>query len=473
MIIASLAAQSPSVPTQASLSIDFLVVGGGIGGLACAIALRRVGHRVLVLEKAASAGSQISGGIRLPPNVSKILFHWGLEAELRKISLTSEAIQLNIYESGEILGTHFWEEEVLKETGGEYLFLHHADLQRLLHNTALSFGAKIRNNATVALVDGDDCHVTLSTGEILRADAIIGADGRSSIIQREIVGHDVYNDTPHRFVMYNTVVPGHVMRANPDLIPLYEEKHTTLFCWFGDGRAAMGFRIKGGTDDYALHFWVPPGTQEGGEDVDSWGSKVSVEEMLKQIQPCEPRLKKMVLKAAPPALIKVKALPALEDWVHDEGRLALIGEAAHPIPVGAIQAAAMAVEDGAVLAKLFSHLGSQDQISSFLYAYQDLREVRCASVVTSEQENLAFQTLPKGEMQEARDNGMRAKYAAGQSVLGGGEAADQWESLKDLFGYDAEDQADDWWVKWGILRERAKQSSIDQGLHSGMNNLAL
>ena len=102
----------------ASLSVDFLIIGAGIAGLASAIALRRVGHRVSVLEKHDSIAKvrrsrplqirvtgaddgcwrfmKATGGCRMPPNLSKILFHWGLEKELRKISLKSQGIALNL-----------------------------------------------------------------------------------------------------------------------------------------------------------------------------------------------------------------------------------------------------------------------------------------------------------------------------------------------------------------------------------------
>jgi salicylate hydroxylase len=131
----------------------------------------------------------------------------------------------------------------------------------------------------------------------------------------------------------------------------------------------------------------------------------------------------------------------------------------------------MAVEDAAVFARLFSHLRDKDQISTFLHAFQDLREDRCASVVHTEQCNLYFQMMPAGPQQEQRDQEMRAKTAQGESVFGGGEASEQWEQLKELWGYDAEDEADDWWVKWGLLRERAKQRSLD--MEAEMNTTRL
>ncbi|KAJ8588135.1 FAD/NAD(P)-binding domain-containing protein [Rhizopogon salebrosus TDB-379] len=459
---------------KAELRINFLVVGGGIAGLACAIALRRVGHNVVVLERSSDADvSKMShGGIRLPPNVSKILFHWGLERALRRVSITSAAVEIAIYDTGEFVGTHRWEEEVLRETRGEYLFLHHVGLRQVLHEAAIAAGAEVRLGVSVVSVDGDgdSPHVKLATGETLMADVIVGADGRSSIVQKAIVGKDVYGSSPYHCLFYNTTVPGALMRADPALAPFFSQRVESMYLWMGNNRSALGFRV-GGKDEFGLHFWVPA-RQEGVSDDDCWGGGVDSDEMQQQLGSCEPRLLKMAKLAATPARVQVKMVLPMEDWVDANGRLVIIGEAAHPLPAGSLQGGAMAVEDAAVLAKLFSHLRAEDQISTFLHAFQDLREGRCASVVQSEQCNLYFQMLPAGRQQEERDHEMRARAARGESVFGSGEAAEQWEQLKELFGYDAEDEADDWWVKWGLLRERAKQRSLDmEGMGTHLSNI--
>ena len=115
----------------------------------------------------------------------------------------------------------------------------------------------------------------------------------------------------------------------------------------------------------------------------------------------------------------------------------------------------MAVEDGAVLAKLFSHISEERQIESFLYAFQELRQERVKAVRQGEFGSVLYMTAA-GEMAAARDEGMRAKAAAGKNVLeGDGDAESIWEEYRVVFGYDCEDEADDWWVQWGMLRERA------------------
>ena len=116
----------------------------------------------------------------------------------------------------------------------------------------------------------------------------------------------------------------------------------------------------------------------------------------------------------------------------------------------------MAVEDGAVLAKLFSHLTEERQIESFLYAYQELRQSRTRGVRASEFGNAFFMAMADCDQSRQRDAGMRALGEQGVNVLeAGGEASGLWDEIREIFGYDCEDEADDWWVQWGLLRERA------------------
>lgn len=134
----------------------------------------------------------------------------------------------------------------------------------------------------------------------------------------------------------------------------------------------------------------------------------------------------------------------------------------------------MAIEDAAVLGKLYHHLTIPEQTSDFLYAFQDLRKERCADVFEGERSMLTFISMEYGPEQEARDNGMRAKYRAGKNVLegddtGGGEG-EQWVTIRTIFGYDCEDVADNWWVQWGLLRARADSDGSNRQSQMGAFN---
>lgn len=118
----------------------------------------------------------------------------------------------------------------------------------------------------------------------------------------------------------------------------------------------------------------------------------------------------------------------------------------------------MAIEDGAVLAKLFSHITSVSQIENFMYAFQDLRQERVRTTRASEFGGVFFMAMPDGEHSRGRNDAFRAMRAEGKNVL---DAANKqiWEEYRTVFGYDCEDEADNWWVEWGLLRQRAQSDA--------------
>jgi salicylate hydroxylase len=126
----------------------------------------------------------------------------------------------------------------------------------------------------------------------------------------------------------------------------------------------------------------------------------------------------------------------------------------------------MAIEDSAVLAKLFGHLISVDQVPSFLYAFPELRQRRTKSTRVNEISNIYFMAMPDDEGATHRDAHFRDRRDKGLSPLEdeSGGASPVWEAIKETWCYDAEDEADDWWVVWGMLRLRSRMTRLDFGM---------
>ena len=112
----------------------------------------------------------------------------------------------------------------------------------------------------------------------------------------------------------------------------------------------------------------------------------------------------------------------------------------------------MATEDAVVLGALFSHLSQHDQIPSFLSAYQELRARRTASVRAADVGTAVMLVLPRGPVQAARDEDLRRR----KDDWDEGTIKEQFESIAEIFLYDAYDAAEEWWLNWGRFSEGAR-----------------
>ncbi|KAG6836368.1 hypothetical protein H0H93_008729 [Arthromyces matolae] len=439
---------------QASLTIDFVIVGGNIAGLACAIALRRVGHRVTVLEEDdLETLNERRSKLSLSASSSVSIFN-------NSTTLFTLLMAFTIDETGELLGTHHWDKEVLSETRGEFVFTQHSALQDLLYELALFSGANVRLGTKVSAIDAVNRTVTLSNScEQLQADVIIGADGVEGLT-RGLLGPPVKEQlASEQMNLYSMCLPRNEIEQDSELAYLYNQRFVTMFNWFGDGHSVLGFPVGDGSE-FGLFIYGPATPVECGMQ---WDKAIASDSLEPVFAKAEPSLRKLGRLGKKVTCTTVRMHPELVDWVHESGHLVVIGEAAHPLPPGSVQGAAMTIEDAAVLGKLFSHLRHRDQITNFLWAFQDLRQPRCDSVMTKEAGIVMYMTMPPGQAQQQRDDTMRAKRDAGIGIL---EASDdieespEWVEIKEVFGYDAEDDADNWWVQWGLLRERASGADV-------------
>ena len=126
-----------------------LVAGGGIGGLAAALALARTGASVEVLERAAAFG-EVGAGLQLAPNATRILHRWGLEAALARIAFAPEAVEVRDHADGRLLHRTPLGAAALARWGAPYLQVHRADLHAILSDAAQAAGVVVRCGASVS-----------------------------------------------------------------------------------------------------------------------------------------------------------------------------------------------------------------------------------------------------------------------------------------------------------------------------------
>ncbi|KAH9972375.1 hypothetical protein BJV74DRAFT_210008 [Russula compacta] len=419
----------------------------------------------------------------MPPNMSKIFNYWGMRDKVGDIGVVTDRIVMSKLETAYLLGIECWEHLMLQEAGGEFVALYHSHLREMLLETARELGAETRLNSEVVEIAANCRSVRLASGEVLEADVIIGADGSQGLCRKLVYPQDPSKATG--IMLFNSVIPADRILADPELCSLLEQEQVGItyqsviiglnfthpkvsqWAWFGHERASVCFPI-GPSRDLAWYFFT---LDEGAEE--GWNDILTPEEFAPYVLEAEPRLQKLA-RLARPARIRMMARDFPEDWVHESGRLVVVGSAAHPFPPGIIYGPSMSLEDASVLAKLFSHLRDEEQIPSFLYAFQTLREERCQKNRNLDIGNVQFMMEPEGEGTTRRDAMMRAKHDEGLNVLSGDDEDSnvaQWDHNRELFGYDAEDEADNWWVQWGLLKERAKVSQWESDAQLEMFSL--
>ncbi|KZT34228.1 FAD/NAD(P)-binding domain-containing protein [Sistotremastrum suecicum HHB10207 ss-3] len=478
----------------APLPLSIIIIGCGLGGLAAAHTLASSGHKVTILEAAEKIG-EVGAGIQVTPNVVRLLLRWGLGEELERVAVEPEAVVFRRYENGEIVGRTKWGENMRKEFGVPYYHIHRADYHTMLSRLALSHPHVTLRLSS--LVTSHTSHpttpsITLSSGEVLSADLIIGADGIKSLTRNIVVGRKD-QASPTGDAAYRATISAEKMMEDEELRGLIERPEMTA--WMGPRRHIMGYCIRG-RREYNLVMLHPardavfaPSTlpsnnpsnpssdsseatgdsfknkaeQRKAEKAreESWTAKGSVEEMRAEFADFEPRIKKM-LSFIPSTLVwKLFDRAPLPNWIHPSSPIVLIGDACHPMLPYRAQGAAMAIEDAAVLGVLLSRISSKAQLRPLLQAYFELRVGRTSETQKSSRLNQWIFHLEDGEEQRERDRQMRkameddeAEEREGNIVGKGGNEGNmnQWADKRkngEQFGYDAEEVGKRWWREHG------------------------
>ncbi|KAJ3564100.1 hypothetical protein NP233_g8513 [Leucocoprinus birnbaumii] len=443
------------------LAIDIIIVGGGIGGLASAFALARGGHRVQVLEtkhglhQVPSNLILVKCGIRIPPNMTKILLDFGLQ-DIVKGSLRCRKSKFHSLETGELAGALEWQEDIIREAGAEFLIMHHNDLQEALYKLAIAAGVVVHFKSTVQEVffDQEKQRPTVileEGGTRMSADVVVGADGSCSKV-REYVAPEADGGVETNHSFYTVTVPVSEMQKDPDLSDFASLPEWPI--WMGNSRSAFGYPIRGGKE-YSLHvYWPDEGLRHCEQVEEGWN--ITVPTNIINFDGHDSKIQRLFNLADTALRTKVVQRKSAEDWLDDSGTVLLIGEAAHPLMPCTMQNSSLATEDAAVLGSLMSHLSSRDQIPQLLEAFQEIRQARCLQVQESESRNAMLVTLPPGEDREMRDAGM-ARSLQVDTTWDDSMLREQWEEIGEVFGYNATEAAEDWWIKWGVLGNAVEQ----------------
>lgn len=328
-----------------------LVVGGGIGGLSAAIALRRVGVEAEVFERA-PALREVGAGISIWPNATRILREWGVLDALvaRGFVLRRGAI---LSPSGRRL-----QAMPFPETDAPHLLVHRADLQATLADAlppwVLHTGAEFQS---VREADGQVRAVFAGLGDA-RGDALVGADGLRSAVRAALLG-----DGPPTYRGY-TVWRG-VARLGAEAGEMRELTET-----LGRGLRFGVVPVGGGR----VSWWASANEPAGSSDAPE-GPRAKLLRLFGRWHQPIPRL----LDATPDAeIIKgdVCDRPPTRRW--GRGRVTLLGDAAHPTTPNFGQGGCMAIEDAAALARSVTR--HDGDLAAAFRAFERMRRRRTAQI---------------------------------------------------------------------------------------------
>lgn len=225
---------------KASLVLDIIVVGCGIGGLSAAFCLSQAGHHVTIIEAYPVIG-EVGAGIQVTPNSSRLLWKWGLKERLEEIAVRPEGVAHIRYCTGEQIGFMKWAGVLERDYGSPYYHMHRADLHKLLYDLT-SPHVTIRLGSAVVGCDPNSVSpsVTLDSGEVVQADLIIGADGVKSHIQRVVSGEQNPAELTGDAV-YRATMPASLLTQDPELREFIERPQMTG--WIGPGKWVVGYPI--------------------------------------------------------------------------------------------------------------------------------------------------------------------------------------------------------------------------------------
>jgi len=342
-----------------------VVVGGGIGGVAMALALGRQGHRVQLLEQADQIGA-IGYGVQMGPNVMPMLDELGVGAEVRAAAYFPKDIMLYDYLTGQTLShiplqtTEFAE----RYQSQPYIAIHRVDMHELLLKACEKYPhISLNQSTTVTGYSQTSDVVSLHTaqGDTLQAAAVVACDGLRSRVRAQMRPDDVPRESG--YVAHRSLIP-------MDQAPAQVQQRQTVTMWAGPGLHVIYYPLRQASLLNIVLVVQLPAHVSSTQDQ---GYLDYLQHLLAQAQPEPQQVAKLV------HLDRRWAIADREPMRHwHDGRVCLLGDAAHATLQSLAQGAGMAIEDVVCLSGLMAQHGTD--VSSAFKDFERARFLRTARV---------------------------------------------------------------------------------------------
>lgn len=345
-----------------AMNTPILIVGGGIGGLAAALAVAQKGFRVQLLEQA-EAFAEIGAGIQLGPNVFKMFDVLGITDAVKKLAVFPESlIMMDCVTAKEVtrvpLGQSF-----LDHFHHPYAVIHRADLHRVLLEACRASNL-IALETSQKVTSFDQVHgrviVRTDAGRSFEGAALIGADGLWSMIRSKLIGDGKPQVSGH--IAYRAVLPTSEM---PERL-----RWQSMVVWAGEKTHLVQYPLRGGELFNLVAVFHSDRFSEG------WDSFGDVTELHERFSGTCEEVRTLLQKIESWRMWVLCDRAPIKDW--SRGRVTLIGDAAHPMLQYLAQGACMAIEDAVCLADKLDV--ANGDFESALQAYQAARYLRTGRV---------------------------------------------------------------------------------------------
>lgn len=373
--------------------LPVLIAGGGIGGLATAIGLAQKGIASLVLEKAPALG-EIGAGIQLGPNAFHAFDYLGVGDTARAMAVYIDSLRLMDAMSGSEITRIPLGDDFRAHFGNPYAVIHRGDLHGVFLAACTEHPlVELRTNAEVMDYEQDGRSVTaiLADGTRLEGRMLVGADGLWSNVRQKVVGDGAPRVSGH--TTYRSVIPTEEMPE--DL------RWNAATLWAGPKCHIVHYPLKG----WKLFNLVV--TYHNDAPSPEAGVPVSHDEVRKGFEHVNATARQIIDRGQNWKRWVLCDREPVSNWI--DGRVVLLGDAAHPMLQYFAQGACMAMEDAVALSAMMER--HPDDIDAVLRNYQEARRLRTARVQLQSREIGLHVYHPAGAHAELRDAVMRAKSA--------------------------------------------------------------
>ena len=402
-----------------------IIAGYGIGGAALALALQRFGIDCIVLEQARQL-EEVGAGVQLSPNGLAVLGKLGVLDALKQVAFEPRELLYRDWQTGEVLMNSPLMPQIHEHFGAPYFHAHRADLLGVLRAPLESGRVALGRKITSVEQRGEKVYAQLADGTVEEGDILIAADGIHSLVRGQVFQADAPQSSG--CLAWRGLVDAQAA-AHLQITP-------SAHVWMGPGYSVVIYYVSGGRKIN----WICIGSSPSARQ-ESWSATTTTEEVLGIYQGWHREVRDLIALTEKPFVTALYDRAPLTRWV--QGRIALMGDAAHAMLPYHAQGAVQSLEDAWVLAKLLD-LSQGAGLPQVLERYAALRMDRTARIQA--QSRVAEHRFHMSDpIEVAERNDRMRKYDA--KFKGAYLPQQEW-----LFGYNADLAATGQDTQWRALR---------------------